>query len=152
MDEEPSNNRDLTGKFARGNKVGRGRPAGSRNQATVVLQELLDGAGKGLTARCIKMAHDGDPTALRLVMERLIPPRKDRPVSLRLPKINTAAEVSKATAAVLRAVASGEITPSEGEIVSSIIEMRRRAIETAEFESRLAALEEKQIDGRRNAA
>lgn len=150
--DEPSKNRDPSGKFAPGNKVGRGRPHGSRNQATIVLQDLLDGAGKGLTARCIKMAHDGDPTALRLVMERLIPPRKDRPVYLRLPKINTAAAVAKAAAAVLEAVASGEITPSEGESVSTIVEMRRRAIETAEFESRLAALEERQANRGRNAA
>lgn len=152
MDEVPSKNRDLTGRFAPGNRLGRGRAAGSRNQATIALQELLDDAGKSLTRHCIAMAYDGDPTALKLCMERLIPPRKDRPVLLRLPKINSAAEVSKATAAVLQAVAGGEITPDEGQAVNSIIETRRRAIETAEFESRLAALEEKEINRGRNAA
>jgi hypothetical protein len=143
MDEEPSpsKNRHPSGKFAPGNKVGRGRPVGSRNQATIALQELLDDAGKSLTRHCIEMARAGDQVALRLVMERLIPPRKDRPVSLRLPKIDGAAGVSKATAAVLHAVGAGEITPAEGEIVASIIELRRRSIETAEFEKRIAVLE-----------
>ena len=40
-------------------------------------------------------------------------------------------------------MAAGEITPDEGAAVAAVLETRRRAIETVELESRVAALEEK---------
>ena len=66
--------------FQHGNTLGRGRPQGSRNKATIALQEMLDGHGESITRRCALLALQGDPTAMRLCMERLIPPRKDHPV------------------------------------------------------------------------
>ena len=47
------------------------------------------------------------------------------------------------TSTVLGAVASGEMTPSEGEAVSRLVEVHRRAVETSDIEERLAALEAK---------
>ena len=44
---------------------------------------------------------------------------------------------------ILQAVVDGEITPNEGERITSIVEARRRAIETFELEVRIAELESK---------
>jgi len=68
--------------FQPGNRFGRGRPQGSRNKATIALQKMLDGCGESITRKCALMAMQGDPTALRLCMERLIPPPKRSPSSV----------------------------------------------------------------------
>jgi hypothetical protein len=116
--------------FQPGNTFGRGRPQGSRNKATIALQEMLDGHGESITRKCALLALQGNPTALRLCMERLIAPRRDSPIKFNLPAVNTAAEVGQAIGTVLQDVAGGQLTPAEGQMVSAILEDRLKAIET----------------------
>jgi hypothetical protein len=123
------------------NRFGRGRPKGSRNKATIAFQEMLDGHGESITRRCAMLALKGDPTALRLCMERLIPPRKEHPVIFKLPAVTTSAEVAAALGAVLQGVARGQLTPAEGQMIAVILEGRRKAIQTEEYEARIRALE-----------
>ena len=118
-----------------------GRPHGSRNKATLALDSLLEGEGEAITRKAIENALNGDMAAIRLCMERLIPLRKDRTVSFSLPEINGADDGAKAMAGVLRALADGDITPSEASSVSGVIEIYRKTLETAEFEARLQSLE-----------
>ena len=87
------------------------------------------------------MALAGDITALRLCLDRILPARKDRPVSVDLPPIETAADHAPALAAVADAVASGELAPAEGKAVAEVLELHRRAIETCELERRISDLE-----------
>ena len=133
--------RTADGKFAPGAEPGPGRPQGSRNKTTQAVEEMLEGEVEGLTRKAIELAMGGDMQALRLCMERLCPPRKDRPISVKLPKMKTAKDTSKAIAGVLEAVAGGDITPSEGTALAQIVEHHRRAIETTEIEKRIEALE-----------
>lgn len=53
-----------------------GRPKGLKNKATIIAQDLLDGDSEKITKKCIQMAMKGHPVALKLAMERIIPPRK----------------------------------------------------------------------------
>jgi len=126
--------------FQPGNTFGRGRPQGSRNKATIALQEMLDGHGESITRKCALLALQGNPTALRLCMERLIAPRRDSPVKFKLLAVNTAAEVGQAIGTVLQDVAGGQLTPAEGQMVSAILEDRRKAIETEDRDNRIRAL------------
>jgi hypothetical protein len=139
----PSNNGNITatGKFAPGNRLGKGRPKGARNKATMAVQKLLDGEAETLTRKAIELAKDGNMAALRLCIERLLPPQKDRPVTLDLPPMDSVKDLSEALGALTMAMAAGEITLSEAEKVAAVLELRRRAIETTEIEERLAALE-----------
>ncbi len=66
----------------------------------------------------------------------------EKPVRFALPEITDAASCAKAQSAVLRAVASGEIPPSEGQTMSTLIENQRRAFETTEVAERLEKIEE----------
>src|SRR5690349_11329736 len=84
--------------FAPGNP---GRPPGARNKATRALEALLEGEAEDITRTAIALAKGGDTVALRLCLERLLPPRKDRPVAFALPEINTPADLPRATAALL---------------------------------------------------
>ena len=58
-----------------------------------------------------------------------------------LPPVTDATGVSTAFDAVLQAVAGGELTPEEGASITTLLEARRKAIETVELEARIAALE-----------
>jgi hypothetical protein len=128
--------------FQKGNKLGRGRPQGSRNKATIALQQTLDGLGEPITKKCAAMALRGDPTALRLCMERLIPPRKDHPAKFTLLPATNATEVAAAQEAVLGDVARGQLTPAEGQIIFDMLAHKLRGIEAVDHEARLQALEE----------
>jgi hypothetical protein len=57
-----------------------------------------------------------------------------------LPPIDTAADITKAVGTGATAVAAGQLTPEEGGAVASILEVKRKAIETSDLESRIALL------------
>lgn len=128
-------------RFQPGNQYGRGRPQGSRNKATIALQALLEGEGVAITRAAVERAKRGDATALRLCLERLIPEKTDRTVKLNFGSIETAAGVVQALDTLLQAVGCGDITPSEASTLASVLETRRRVIETQELEQRIAKLE-----------
>jgi hypothetical protein len=120
----------------------KGKPKGSLNKVTLAVQSLLDGESEALTRKAIDLALDGDMTALKLCLDRICPARKSRPINIDLPAVDTGGGVSQAQAVVVQAVGDGEITPEEGSVLSSILEVRRKSIETADHESRLSKLEE----------
>ncbi len=139
---EPRNDREYTrGKpFEPGNP---GKPKGARSRATIAAEALLSGEAEGLTRKVIELALGGDTVALRLCMERLVPPRKDSPITLELPPIATAGDVVTASAAVLGAVGAGEISPDEAGRVMALLTAHKNIVETGDLERRIAALEVK---------
>jgi hypothetical protein len=118
-----------------------GRPKGSRSKATLALEAILDGEAEAITRKAIEMALDGDPQALRMCMDRLLPPRKDRPALFDLPPIKTAADLAEATGAMLQAVATGEMTPSEAAEISKLVTAHVEAIKMTDLVARLEAIE-----------
>lgn len=118
-----------------------GRPKGSRNATTVALETLLSGQAEALTNKAMELALDGDMAALRLCMDRILPPRKDRPVTFDLPPIKSAGDAAAVTSAVLAAVANGEITPADAGEIGKLVESYVKAFETAELSERLERLE-----------
>ena len=139
---EPRNDREYTrGKpFEAGNP---GKPKGARSRATVAAEALLAGEAEGLTRKAIEMGLEGDTVALRLCLERLVPPRKDSPITINLPPITTAGDVVSASAAVLTAVGAGEISPDEAGRVMALLTAHKNIVETGDLERRIAALEVK---------
>ena len=127
--------------FKPGNPGGPGRPAGSRNKATLALDVLAGGEAETILQKQIDMAKEGDQRAAEVILSRVWPARKSRPVMLKLPAMQSAADLVAAVGAVADAVGAGDITPEEGSAVASILEAKRRAIETVELEGRVANLE-----------
>jgi len=120
-----------------------GRVRGSRNRITVAIESLLEGQHEALTKAAIDKALEGDTTALRLCLDRLAPPRKDAPISFEMPPVRSVADAVEASAAVLAAVAVGEVTPDEGGRVMALLTAHRAITETGDLEARIAALEER---------
>ena len=120
-----------------------GRPKGLRNKATRAAEILLDGEAESLTRKAVDLAKEGNPVALRLCLERILPPRKDRPVHFSLPEIRNSRDAAKAMASVTSAVARSELSPLEGRDVGAIIQIYLNALENMDLEARVAALEER---------
>ena len=118
-----------------------GKKPGTRHRATLAIEQLLDGEGEALTRKAIELALDGDMSALKLCLDRICPPRKSRPIAIDLPDVKTCEGVSQAQAAIVQSVGEGELTPDEGQVLSNILESRRKSIETADHEHRLYELE-----------
>jgi hypothetical protein len=118
-----------------------GRPPGARNKATLAAEALLEGDVEGLTRAAIERALDGDVIALRLCLQRLVPVMRSRPVRLDLPAQATAEDVAAAMTAILRAMAAGEVSPSEAATMVSVVEAQRRTVETIDLERRIGRLE-----------
>jgi len=120
-----------------------GKPPGARHKVTLAAETLLDGEAEALTRKCIELAKEGDTTALRLCLERILPPVRGRRIVLDLPPVDSSADVLKAHAATIKAMGEGQITPDEAATVAGVLEAKRKAIETVEMEKRLATLEQR---------
>lgn len=118
-----------------------GRPKGIKDRRVALREKLLPHADQ-LIEMVTTFAKAGDMQAMKIVMDRIMPPLKEEPIQVMIPKIGSAADCVKAQAAVVNAVAAGEILPSDGQAMSGLIEAQRRAYETHDLAKRLEAIEE----------
>lgn len=142
-DPRQESGRRPDGRFAPGNNANpKGRTPGSRNRATAAAQALLDGEVEALTRKAVELAMEGDTTALRLCLERIVPARKEAPLPpLSLPTVNSIQDLPALTEAILQAVAAGELTPTEAQGLASLAATHAKSLEIAGLEQRLAAIE-----------
>src|SRR5262249_41951348 len=123
----------------------KGRPKGARNHVTVLAEALLDGEAEAVIRKVIEKAKEGDTTALRLCLERLLAPRRGRPVVFQLPtKIETVADAVRASSQALAECAAGNLSPSEASEIVGLISSHIHLLEISEIEARLTALEKAQ--------
>lgn len=118
-----------------------GRPKGARNRATIIAEALLDGEAEVITRSAIESAKRGEPVALRLCMERILPPRRDRPINFDLGSIKCSSDASKVMSSLLSSVARGDVSPADAEAVGRLVETWLRSFEATELEGRLKLLE-----------
>lgn len=118
-----------------------GKTKGAKDKRTA-LREMLQPHAKALMDVAVGMAKQGDTAALKLCLDRLMPPIREERIHVTVPKITGPDDCTTAQAAVLNAVACGEMLPSEGAVLSGLIDAQRRAYETSDHTKRLLALEE----------
>src|SRR5271165_132710 len=118
-----------------------GKPKGSRNATTLAAEALLDGEGETLTRKAIELAKAGDMQALKLCMDRIVPPRRDRPVTFAMPKIEGPDQAAMAMAAILQAAADGDLTPMEAGELAKLLDVYVRTVETNDLAKRIEQLE-----------
>jgi hypothetical protein len=147
-----SNNAQITrGKpFELGNKFGQGRPAGSRNKATLVLEALLDCEGEEVVRTMVTQAKGGNMTAAKALLDRLVPPRKSVPTPIEIPPINDASDLEAVLFKVANDMAIGELSPDEAQAITGVIANHIKLHETLKIEDRIAQLE-KTINGNANS-
>jgi hypothetical protein len=119
-----------------------GKPVGARHRTTVAAETLLDGEAEKLTRKAVDMALGGDVTAMRMCLDRILPPRRDRTIAFSLPPIRTASDLMAGAAALVTAVANGELSPAEAADLSRLLANVATSLEASEFEERLKKLED----------
>jgi hypothetical protein len=120
-----------------------GNPAG-RKPGTGAVSKLRAGIAEHMPEilnQLVSAAKRGDVQASRLLLERVLPPIRasELPVVL---ETHESASLAEQGAAVLRAVASGEIPPSQGGILLSAIATLAKVVEFDDLVRRVNALEE----------
>jgi hypothetical protein len=90
-----------------------GRPPGALNKKTLEVEAQLAQRAEASVAKIIDRADNGEPAAMRLVMDRVAPTGTSRPLPFELPPVETPDDVAAAARAVLKAMAEGAIAPRE---------------------------------------
>jgi Family of unknown function (DUF5681) len=106
-----------------------GRRVGCRNRTTIAAAALLNGEAEALTRRAVGLALVGEPTAMRLCLERILAPSTNAWSSLScrrsrvLPRDKArglkAHDIAAAMKAVTSALAGGMITPGEAATIAA---------------------------------
>jgi hypothetical protein len=144
MTPAPANaGREQDGRFSPavgGNPAG--KKVGTRHKATQVALALLSGEVDGLTRKAVELALAGDVTALRLCLERLVPPCREAPVTLDLPRLETRADAARVLSFLLAEAGRGEVTPAEAEKLARLVSEHHKAVQLTEIEECLRDLKE----------
>jgi hypothetical protein len=134
--------RDANGYFAKGNPGGPGRPR-SLSRKAVVLDELGAGVSEQVLQMIVDKALAGDLRAAEMLLSRVWPMRRGRPIEIDVTPVKALPDLVPAVADVMNAVLAGEVTPREGNDVSSLLQAQCRVIDAVEFERRLVEVEKK---------
>jgi hypothetical protein len=129
--------------FEKGNG---GRKPGSKNRVTAVAQALLRREETELVRKAIELAKGGDVQMLKFLLDRILP--KERSVRVELPEFLVASDAVEALGAIIGAIGAGEISPQEGASLATLVATYARAINVADLEVRLEALERELEEGR----
>ncbi len=127
-------------RFAKGSS---GNPGG-RPATSAKYRKLLDERAPQLVERLVTLALAGDPAALRLCIERLIPATKARAALVPI-KLDGGTLPEKGEQ-VLQALSAGTLTPDEAGSLLGALANQARLIETSELLARVEALEAEHSD------
>jgi hypothetical protein len=133
-------------KFTKGRSGNpKGKIKGTKNKATVVAEMLLHGELENICRRLIQEAITGNMQAIKMVLDRVLPAKRDSPIVIDLPKLEKSSDALQAIASITMAVSKGKLTVSEGESLSKIIDIYVKAIEMHDCEIRINRVEQKAI-------
>ncbi|HSW69780.1 MAG TPA: hypothetical protein VLI69_06500 [Gammaproteobacteria bacterium] len=124
------------------NPKGRPRNTGYRQK---LFNSLVEPHKDALFDKAINLALDGNEPMLRIFLERMLPakPTDDElSVEISLCDLGSSESLTALGKTILRSVASGDLTPSQGQAIMSVIESQHKNIETSELAIRLTEIEQ----------
>ena len=133
--------------MAKGTKTG-GRKAGVLNKATAEIRSLAREHGPAAIAELARLATEAQSEQARIsacnaLLERAYGrSQASQLIEIDLPDISTLEGITQALTTIIRIAAEGKLSPAEAHSLSGVIETQRKAIETAELESRIKLLEQ----------
>lgn len=120
-----------------------GRPKGSGKAGK--LRQLLEPHADELVKKAVGLALQGDTTALRLCLERLIPPLKGVDMPIPIAGLEGAQSLAAQGSAVLQQAAEGKLAPHEANTLLQAISAQARVVEVSDLEERIKALEGRRL-------
>lgn len=121
-----------------------GNPAGRKPGAELVRQ-LLEPKRTELVDKAVAMALAGDPTALRICIDRLAPPSRAEAAPVAIAGLAEAQSLTAKADVLLAAIGSGQLAPDTGSQLLNALAAVGRVAELDELAARIAALEAKDL-------
>lgn len=143
-----SSGRTPKGKFAEGNKLGRGNPhlVRIREYNDAIRYAIKTGDIREVMVKLLTMAKRGDLAAAKLVLDRTLGRANAAPIvvdgaDLGIDALATSSDVKRASEAIVRGMTEGRISVDDGSKLATVVELVRKCIETHELDHRIAQLE-----------
>ncbi len=140
MTKKQDSTRDGSGRFKKGHS---GNPAGRAGSQVARLRESIVDHVPAIITKLVKEAKAGDVQAAKLLLERVVPPLRAESIAMQFPELEIANGLAQQGAAVVQAVARGEIPASIGAELLAGLGRHARLVELDELEKRLTELEAK---------
>ena len=135
----------MAGRFHKGQSGNpAGKPRGAKNRSSLVAERLFADESREICGSVIAQAKTGNMQAAKIILDRVLPPIKDKPIEIDLPKMMTCNDLVRAVECITSAVGSGLISPLEGESIARIVDIHIKALELNEIEKRLSNLEKRE--------
>jgi hypothetical protein len=118
-----------------------GRAVGSRNKKTIAMEEAFLAQAEALVQNVVDRAMRGEPAAMRLCMERVLPVGRGRPLPIDLPTIRSAEDAQAAAAVIAGALKEGAISAREAVDLLRVVEGFTRLAGAIEIIKKIARAE-----------
>lgn len=120
----------------------KGKPKGAKHKASLLAEKLFENDIEMVCNQVISQAKEGNLIAAKIILDRILPARKDRLINIDLPLVKNSDDAIEALRLICHAVGNGKITPLEGESLSKMIEIQTKGLELYDFEKRLQKINE----------
>jgi len=118
-----------------------GRAVGSRNKKTLAAEARLFEHAQELVDNLVERAKNGEPAAMRLAMERILPAGRGRPLPIELPPVRSAADADAAAAVIMDALKQGALSAREAVDLINVVAALSRLTGTIEYIKMIARRE-----------
>lgn len=118
-----------------------GRPRGP--SASEQVRDLIEPHKAEIIAKAVQLAKMGDPTSIKVCLERLAPIPRPEDEKVVVPGLKDALTLKDKATAILAAVADGQISATAGDKLLRMLDTYGKAVVLDEHERRLRAIEGK---------
>jgi hypothetical protein len=118
-----------------------GRRAGTKTRKQALVESLFEGEVAEIAKKALELARAGNTDCIRIILDRVAPVRRGRPVNFKLPRVSDAADIVECFNGILQSCANGAFTIQEAQALASVVEAGSRAILVRELEDRIERLE-----------
>ena len=118
-----------------------GRAVGSRNKKTLAAEAALFERGQELVDELVDRARRGEPAAMRLAMERILPVGRGRPLPIELPAVRSTEDAPAAADVIMDALKEGAISAREAVDLLRVVEGLTRLTGAIAFIKKVARRE-----------
>jgi hypothetical protein len=119
-----------------------GRPPGSKNKATLVVQQRVESKAEQLTDKALEKALAGDVRTLCFLLNLLAPARKSQTLDIDIPSVKSAEDMPALIQAISAAVNDGRVTAEDVTALTALLEQFKQIFQNQELARKIEALEE----------
>ena len=143
MSDPSSDFRQVNGRFAKGNPGGPGRPRNPVSTAAGELDRLGVEVAHELMVNTIERARHGNLRATEIVLQRIWPVRRNRPIELDPPPGDGLPNLLTEHAALAQAMMNGDITPQDAQAATRVFKALQEQMRRADHQNAVAAVPDK---------